>query len=127
MDLALSRCAHAMIDISDGLSSDLAHICEQSRVGALINAEKIPLSSWLCRTAEKLDHPPIHYALSGGEDYELLFTVPTSRIQKLQTLDLPLTEIGEITRTRKMMIFDSRGTKTLLNPTGYNHFARARK
>ncbi len=126
MDIALSRCAHAMIDISDGLSSDLAHICEQSRVGALISAEKIPLSSWLCRTADKLDHPTIHYALSGGEDYELLFTVPKSRIRKLQTLGLPLTEIGEITRTRKMMIIDGRGNKTLLYPTGYNHFARTR-
>ncbi len=127
MTIALSRCVHAMIDISDGLSSDLAHICEQSRVGALINAEKIPLSSSLCRTADNLDHPPIHYALSGGEDYELLFTVPTSRIQKLQTLGLPLTEIGEITRTQTMMIVDSRGNKTLLKPTGYNHFARSRK
>ncbi len=126
-DIALSRCAHAMIDISDGLSSDLAHICEQSRVGALISAEKIPLSSWLRRTADKLKHPLIHYALSGGEDYELLFTVPTSRIRKLQMLGLPLTEIGEITRTRKMMIVDGRGNKTLLYPTGYDHFARSRE
>ncbi len=123
MDLALSRCAHAMIDISDGLSSDLAHICEQSRVGALINAKKIPLSPWLCRTADKLDHPPIHYALSGGEDYELLLTVPTSRIRELQALGIPLTEIGEITRTRKILIVDSRGHKSPLQPTGYNHFA----
>jgi thiamine-monophosphate kinase len=126
MGIALSRCAHAMIDISDGLSSDLSHICEQSRVGALINAERIPLSSWLCRTADRLDHPLIHYALSGGEDYELLFTVPMSGIRKLQTLGLPVTEIGEITRTRKMMIADGGGNKTLLKPTGYNHFARSR-
>ncbi len=125
--IALSQCAHAMIDLSDGLSSDLSHICEQSRLGAVIAAEKIPLSPWLLEASDRLDHPPIHYALSGGEDYELLFTVPPDRIRKLQKLGLPLTEIGEITGARNMMIADRGGNRTLLRPTGYNHFARSRK
>ncbi len=125
--IAFSQCAHAMIDISDGLSSDLSHICEQSRVGALIAAEKIPLSPWLLKAAGRLGKPPIHYALSGGEDYELLFTVPPDRIGKLQKLGLPITEIGEITGARNMMIADGGGNKRLLRPTGYNHFARSRK
>ncbi len=124
--IALSRCAHAMIDISDGLSSDLAHICEQSGVGALIAAEKIPLSPKLRKIAGYLEKPPLHYALSGGEDYELLITVPPRSIRKLHSLGLPVTEIGEITRARTMLIVDGEGATAPLFPTGYNHFARPR-
>ncbi len=123
--IVLSGCAHAMIDVSDGLSSDLFHICEQSRVGALIAAEKVPLSYQLCKSAVYLRNPPIHYALSGGEDYELLFTVPPGKIGKLQTLGLPLTEIGEITRTRKILIVDSQGKKKPFEPSGFDHFVRS--
>jgi len=124
--IPLSRCAHAMIDVSDGLSSDLFRICEQSRVGALIAAEKIPLSYQLRKAAVYLRNPPVHYALSGGEDYELLFTVPPGKIGKLQMLGLPVTEIGEITRARKILIVDSRGKTKPFNPTGFDHFALSR-
>ncbi len=121
--IALSRCAHAMIDISDGLSSDLAHICEQSGVGAVLHAEKIPRSAALLTATGRLKKPSLHYALSGGEDYELLFTAPPGKINKLQSLGIPMTEIGEITRTRKTLIMDGREKKAPLKPTGYNHFA----
>ena len=74
-----------MIDVSDGLSSDLSHLCEESGTGALLFSDKIPLSPALLRSADRLRKPPLHYALSGGEDYELLFTVPLARMRTLET------------------------------------------
>jgi thiamine-monophosphate kinase len=124
--LALSNCANAMIDISDGLSSDLSHVCEQSRVGAVVHAEKIPLSPSLRSTESRLDAPALHYALSGGEDYELLFTVPPAKMKKLLSLDIVATEIGVITGDPELLI-TREGTVKPLRPTGYNHFARARR
>lgn len=100
--LALSqdRLAHAAIDVSDGLSGDSLHICEASGVGIEIQAASIPISPQ-CRayaTASNLD--PIDLALSGGEDYELLFTTAHRNQRKMshlsQTLKTPLTCIGEI-------------------------------
>jgi thiamine-monophosphate kinase len=123
--IALSGCASSMIDISDGLSSDLSHICEQSGVGASVSAEKIPISRPLRQASDCLMKSVMQYALSGGEDYELLFTAPAAKIKKLLSLDLPVTEIGEITRTRRMLMVDGRGRKTPLRPTGYNHFLRS--
>jgi thiamine-monophosphate kinase len=120
--IAQAGCASSMIDISDGLSSDLSHICAQSGVGASVFAEKIPLSPPLRKAASHFGKAPLPYALSGGEDYELLFTVPPEKIKKLLSLDLPVSELGEITRTRKMLIVDGMGGKTLLRPSGYNHF-----
>jgi thiamine-monophosphate kinase len=112
-----------MIDVSDGLSSDLGHICRQSGTGAVIEAGKIPMSLPLRKTAAYLSKPPLQYALSGGEDYELLFAVPPAKIKKLLSLGFPAAEIGEITRTRKMTIRDDEGRMTALRPAGYNHFA----
>lgn len=122
--IARSHCAHAMIDISDGLSSDLAHICEQSGVGAIISAEQIPLSRSLVMASSDLKKSKLDYALSGGEDYELLFTAPSGKVRNLHSLGIPLVDIGEITQTRKLSLVDSRGVTVPLKPMGYNHFAR---
>jgi thiamine-monophosphate kinase len=65
----------AMIDISDGLSGDLQHLCERSNVGALIDIRQLPLSQELCKIASASTHDPFDWALHGGEDYELLFSV----------------------------------------------------
>ena len=124
--LALSGVASTMIDVSDGLSSDLGHICEQSAMGAEIFEERIPLSRQL-RSAKGLKRPPVEYALSGGEDYELLFTVSPAKIKKLKALRIRATEIGVITRERSMLLLNDRRQGTPLMVTGYNHFRSGRR
>ncbi len=119
--LALSGCITSMIDISDGLSSDLAHICEQSGTGADVYAEKIPLSKEIKSAVNQLKTIPLHYALSGGEDYELLFTVSSSKLKKFRSLRVPAKEIGVITRGEIDIIHEA-GERRRLEPTGYNHF-----
>jgi len=123
--IALSGCASAMIDVSDGLSSDLSHICVQSNVGAVVYSGKIPFSKALFRSAGSLKKTPLHYALSGGEDYELLFTTPPAKIKRLLSLNIPVTEIGEIARTGGLIIVDDKNRGRRLKPTGYNHFSRS--
>jgi thiamine-monophosphate kinase len=114
-----------MIDVSDGLSSDLLHLCEESGTGGVILSDNIPFSKSLQRSADRLRKPPLHYALSGGEDYELLFTVPVARIKTLESLPIPLTEIGTITAGDALYLVNAAGKKSVLRPTGYNHFKRA--
>jgi thiamine-monophosphate kinase len=114
-----------MIDVSDGLSSDLFHLCEESGAGGVLLSDNIPVSKSLLRSADRLRKPPLHYALSGGEDYELLFTVPLDRLKTLESLHIPVTEIGTITAGDAMYLVNAAGEKTVLRPTGYNHFKRA--
>ena len=124
--LALSGFTSAMIDVSDGLSSDLGHICEQSGVGAEVFAEHIPLSKEL-RSAKGLKEPPLAYALSGGEDYELLFTSPVEREQEIMSLRVRATVIGAITRRRGMRMVPERGDCRPIAPGGYDHFRSGRR
>jgi thiamine-monophosphate kinase len=86
----------AMIDISDGLSSEVMHICKASKVGCSIYEEKIPLDYQTKRFAEELSINPLVAALNGGEDYELLFTVPLSDHDKIKN-DPDITIIGHVT------------------------------
>ncbi|WP_163709831.1 thiamine-phosphate kinase [Mangrovibacterium lignilyticum] len=86
----------SMIDISDGLSSELMHICTQSKVGCMIYEEKIPMDLQTRNFAEELSINPLVAALNGGEDYELLFTVPISDHDKVKN-DPDITIIGHIT------------------------------
>jgi thiamine-monophosphate kinase len=122
--ISRSGCASAMIDISDGLSSDLAHICEQSGVGAEVHSDRIPVSPSVMKLSGELTMPALHYALSGGEDYQLLFTVPPGKLNKLQSLHIPVTEIGEVKQRKVLMLVDSRGRKNPLQATGYEHFRK---
>jgi len=110
---------NAMIDISDGLSSDLNRICRRSGVGAVIDAERIPISDE-ARTAED----PLSSAINDGEDFELLFTLSKSDCRVL--LDnwsepVPITQIGEITDTRKMQMQMPDGRIVDLPVKGFDH------
>ncbi|MDH5203067.1 MAG: thiamine-phosphate kinase [Nitrospirota bacterium] len=108
------RYATSMIDISDGLLIDLSRLCDESKVGARIYSKKIPLSNELKEAASYLGISPIKLALSGGEDYELLFTAPANKQVKAL-------HIGEITESERAMI-DSSGKKRIFSAEGYQHF-----
>jgi len=106
----------SMIDISDGLSSDLRHITDASKVGAVIYSGSIPISQ---DARSKQD------ALSGGEDFELLFTAPADVTEETlsKKLGMPVKKIGEIAPKREgVKIARQKGNKTELKRTGYNHF-----
>jgi thiamine-monophosphate kinase len=110
---------HSMIDISDGLSSDLNRICRQSSVGALINAETIPISEQARKNKE-----PINSALNDGEDFELLFTLSKEDCRiLLEKWDGPtaVTQIGTITNTKKMQIKMPDGRIMDIRRKGYDH------
>jgi thiamine-monophosphate kinase len=124
--LVLNRCfaIHSMIDISDGLSSDLHHIAEESKVGAVVWAERVPISSACRRLAAKTGKTPLEHALSDGEDYELLFTASPGVAKRLiaeQPLGVPVTEIGETVAERGVWLRAADGTRRPLKPSGYEH------
>jgi thiamine-monophosphate kinase len=110
--------ASAMIDISDGLSTDLAHICEESGVGAEVQAAAVPRAS-VGKPSRQVD---LQFALHGGEDYELLFTVPRGKRIPSGIAGIPLTRIGHITRQRKILLLSSAGVASKLQPKGWEHF-----
>lgn len=120
--LSQNSIANAMIDISDGLSSDLWHICKASGVGARIFVSSIPLSSDLCRAFESSEEQ-LELALHGGEDFELLFTVSPEKMDRLADyfLDVQITCIGEIIKGSHVEIVFSDRTE-ILEPKGFRHF-----
>ena len=118
----------SMIDISDGLASDLYHIAEESKVGALIYQDRIPVSKSLSKIAQVLEKPPLDLALSSGEEYELLFTIRKNQEKKLRFLkegdgSLKITVIGEIKDKKEgVKILDSKGKSRKLKKSGFSHF-----
>ncbi|MBT9137589.1 MAG: Thiamine-monophosphate kinase [Syntrophomonadaceae bacterium] len=139
----------SMIDISDGLSSDIMHICEASRVGAKIYEEAIPISDETRITAKKIGKAPLKLALEGGEDYQLLFTAaaikerhkgtkaqrhkeehkstraPITNHQSPITnvLGVSISKIGEISKKKELLLIDKKGNSHRLFPAGYDHFS----
>jgi len=112
--------ASAMIDTSDGLSTDLAHICEESGVGAELDATLIPRAR-VGKPAREVD---LDFALHGGEDYELLFTAPPGKRVPSQIAGVALTQIGHITRPRVILLRNPNGIAYELAPRGWEHFRK---
>ncbi|HPB52470.1 MAG TPA: thiamine-phosphate kinase [Saprospiraceae bacterium] len=112
----------AMIDVSDGLASEIIHICSQSNVGAVIQEAKVPIHSMTEELAVKFRMDPITCALNGGEDYELLFTIDPEDMDKIQFLD-DVYIIGNIlTEKDGIMLETSGGNFHRLKAQGWQHF-----
>ena len=118
------RLATAMIDVSDGLSTDLAHILDESSCGAVAHAAAIPIAGAALALARELNAEPLALALHGGEEYELLFTArPEHReeiVQLSKEAGVPITAIGEITASSGLRL-ERDGTVEALTPSGYEH------
>jgi thiamine-monophosphate kinase len=124
--LASSGAATAAIDVSDGLSSDLNHICEQSKVGARVFADKLPALPALFTAAQLMNKDPLDWILHGGEDYVLLAAVKREAanvlLQEADEEGLVLTVIGEVTGTGNAELVHPDGTVSALTPHGWDHF-----
>ena len=111
------------IDISDGLISDLNHICKASQVSARIEVDRVPIQPIV---KANFGERALELALSGGEDYELLFTASTEVIDIVRrAASCPITVIGEITPDKlgRITLIDSQGSPFNLNKAGWEHFA----
>ncbi len=117
---------HSMIDVSDGLISDMLHICKSSGVSAVLDEEFIPIDPITRRTAEEFNEEPLAYALRGGEDYELLFTIAENDFPKLYSLEGYIRPIGRIEAGEpKVTVKRKEGTaETHSDFVSYQHFSR---
>ncbi len=120
MRLAGLQLVSSMIDISDGLSVDLGHICKESRCGAEIEREKLPISFEL----RSVQRRAFDFAMNGGEDYQLLFSVPPSKLYAVYGLKkkYSLTHIGKTIRGKGIFLIDRRGRRQKLKPRAWQHF-----
>ena len=110
----------SMIDISDGLSSEIMHICKDSDVGCKIFQDKIPIDEETARMAEELNIEPLIAALNGGEDYELLFTIDINDLDKIKDQEA-IHPIGHITdKDNGTVLITSGGTSIQLQAQGWN-------
>ena len=112
-EIAKKKRATAMIDISDGLSRDLSHICRMSGVGAIIDAAKIPIHADAIKHSQQDARPPLEHALHDGEDHELLFTGP-------QPLPKEFIRIGEVTAEQEILLLQD-GQKQPLRAKSWEH------
>jgi thiamine-monophosphate kinase len=118
--------ASSMIDVSDGFSSDLMHILEESGVGAVVHPENLPVSGELLKYAGAAG--ALKYALHGGEDYELIFTARPGASEDVKALEkkagTAFTLIGRVTREKGALLESKGGGRRALRPKGYEHFRK---
>jgi thiamine-monophosphate kinase len=125
--LATSGAATAALDVSDGLSSDLMHLVEESRVGIRVQGDRIPISPELRDYCTRSGRDPIRYALSGGEDYVLAVTVRADAFDAVSRefsarFGRPLHRIGEVTETGLLELVTPDGRLEEIRSTGWDHF-----
>ena len=114
--LKIAPFVNSMIDVSDGLAADIKHICEQSDCGAVIHRDKIPINDDVTQVARTLGEDEYSYALFGGEDFELVYTVSQNMIDRVDGYI-----IGEITKGKKIKLL-SNGKEQQIKNCGYDHF-----
>jgi thiamine-monophosphate kinase len=122
--LAEHRLATATMDLSDGLSTDLARLCASSKVGATVDESKLASAAVQHASVPKWDKR-LALALNGGDDYELVFTVSRAKAHKIPStyLGLKLTAIGEITRGQALKLMKPTGSTGTIKPRGWDPFA----
>jgi thiamine-monophosphate kinase len=118
----LASIVNAMIDISDGLASEVNHVCRQSGVGAEVFAKDIPLHPDVIDAGRVLGISPIDFALSGGEDFELLFTISPEDLYKLKQTGLKYFTVGRITDRGEGTFLITESEARVPLKGGYNHF-----
>ncbi len=117
--------AHAMIDISDGLASEVHHLCQAGNVGAEIYEHNLPVSALTQRIAQEFSDPPTAYALYGGDEYELLFAIADDAYRELEALTSDVTIVGRCTAAEKGIVFvRENGEAEPLRAGGWNHFVQ---
>ena len=125
--LGYEQLATAMIDLSDGLSSDLAHLCEESGVGASLEVARIPFNPHLTSKGVRHLPDPLKLALHGGEDFELLFTIRPRDLRRLprSVKRVPATYIGDVTSDAGRITLVEGPRRWTIKPEGFEHFGHA--
>ena len=116
----------AMIDISDGLASELRHLCQASHVGCELEARQIPVAGETIRWTEKQGISPVPFVMESGEEYELLLTIRPDQYHTLNTAEnkirIPLFKIGRVCDAESGMVLMDHGKKTEIRAKGWDHF-----
>lgn len=112
---------NSMIDVSDGIASEVKHICDESKAGAIIYADKLPISKDTIRDSKKIKKNPIDLALYGGEDFELVFTASKNKLSELNKFDVKA--IGKVI-DKKYGVKLVKNNRKLNLQSGFDHFIR---